>query len=272
MASISQARSRRNDGGSTATGSGGRLTRQDDKRLLEQYRRRPTARVREQIVERYTSVVEQVARSLSVRLPRHVDIQDLIHAGLWGLVRAIETFRPERGAEFLPFMRQRVRGAMLDELRTMDYLPRLFRWRQRQRERAVEALRAQLQRNPTDPEIADYLGISVDRLRGGFGAPTDVHRAGSRPAVGRFDEDRDPLEFVVDDSWQRPFDALAERDLIEKIRDSLQPIEWKVLQLHYLEGLSGKEVASRLRLSASRICQIHTRVLSRLKSRLASRS
>jgi RNA polymerase sigma factor for flagellar operon FliA len=208
-----------------------------------------------------------MARSLVARLPRCVDVQDLVHAGLWGLVQAIEKFRPERGTDFLPFMRQRVRGAMLDELRTMDYLPRLWRWRQRTREAAIEDLRARLHRDPTDAEIAEALGISEDRLRSDFNAPVDVHRPGSRAFGFGADED-DPLEVVVDDRWERPFDALAGREMIERIRTSLQPIEWEVLKLHYLEGLSGKEVAQRLRLSASRICQIHARVLSRLKTRL----
>lgn len=233
--------------------------------LLESYCRTRRVSVRDQLVERYRPYVEVVARKLAARLPRSVDEQDLVHAGIWGLLQAIENFEPERGRGFVPFMRWRVRGAMMDELRAMDYLPRLYRQRLRQLEDARERLQNELAREPSDAELADALGVSEAVMRRSYVVPT---QAPLRAADG--DESEEGLEWLADDV-ESPIEALDRQELLEKIEASLQPIEWKVLRMHYLEGKSGKDVARELRLSASRICQIHMRVLSRLKARLAGK-
>ncbi len=268
--------------GSGSTGNGatnGRVRKRraakgekSDEELLIKYRRNRSVKIRNSLIERHRTTVEDMARSLSLRLPRSVDVQDLVHAGTWGLMQSIENYREERGDRFSPFMRIRVRGAMLDELRNMDYLPRLYRARQRLREEAVVRLRAALDRDPSDAELADDLGVSESRLRRFFSLQSPVHNFPNRVA----DPDReagretDIIGLLADTEQEAPIEAINRRELIEKIESALQPIEWKVLRMHYLEGLTGREVASKLHLSASRICQIHGRVLSRLKSRLSS--
>lgn len=233
--------------------------------LVERYCRTRRASLRDELVEHYRPYVEVVARKLASRLPRSVDEQDLVHAGIWGLLQAIESFEPERGRGFVPFMRWRVRGAMMDELRAMDYVPRLYRHRLRQLEDARDRLQKELAREPSDAELADALGVPEGVMRRRYVVPT---QASPRSADG--EEFEEGLEWVADDV-ESPIEALDRQELLEKIETSLQPIEWKVLRMHYLEGKSGKEVARELRLSASRICQIHMRVLSRLKARLAGR-
>lgn len=236
-------------------------------RILARYRRKPTDALRDLLLDRHRQDVESMARSLAARLPRSVDIDDLVHAGMWGLMQAIDKFRSDRGVPFRPFMRPRVRGAMLDELRTMDFLPRLWRRRARALERAAAELRGVLGREPSDNELAARLGTSEAWLR----------RARTRVQEGPVDRQGDemggfgdPLEGLPDDHFENPAEALDRQDLLAKIQSSLQPVEWTVLRMHYLEGLSGKEVASRLQLSAARICQIHGKVLSRLKQRFAA--
>jgi RNA polymerase sigma factor for flagellar operon FliA len=226
--------------------------------------------LRNRLIERHRPSVEDMARGLRLRLPRSVDVQDLVHAGLWGLMQAIENYREERSDQFTPFMRIRVRGAMLDELRNMDYLPRLYRIRMRRREEAASRLRVELDRDPSDAEVAEDLGVSESRLRQFFSLRATVHNMPNRLADPERDEgtELDLLGSLADDGQEAPIEVLNRRELIEKIEAALQPIEWKVLRMHYLEGKTGKEVALALRLSASRICQIHGRVLSRLKSRL----
>ena len=230
--------------------------------LLQRYRRRPTAALRNRLIERYRGIVEGMARGLVARLPRSIDVQDLVHAGVWGLVQALDNFEPERGTQFVPFMRLRVRGAMLDELRFLDHTPRWHRRRNRAFDAAVAQLRVELGREPGDAEIAAALGISETTLRTRFG------RGGAMRA-GRGEEGGSALDLLVDETGENPIEALHRSELLLKIEQSLQPIEWTVLRLHYLEGQSGKQIARRLRLSASRVCQIHTRVLSRLKARLS---
>jgi RNA polymerase sigma factor for flagellar operon FliA len=235
---------------------------------LAQYRRRPTNRLRDALLERHRPEVESIARALAARLPRSVEVEDLVHAGMWGLMQAIEKFRAELGSPFRPFMRPRVRGAMLDELRNLDFLPRLWRRRARALDSATSELRAVLGREPNDHELAQRLGTSEAWLAR---ARTRVHE-GPIDFGGRFDSglEGDPLDAVPDEHLTSPIEQLDRQDLLAMIEASLQPVEWKVLQMHYFQGLSGKEVAQALRLSPARICQIHGTVLSRLKQRFAA--
>ena len=236
-------------------------------RLLVRYRGRRSVALRNQIIERCRPVVEAMARSLALRLPRCVDPQDLVHAGMWGLMQAIDKYRHERCDQFLAFMRIRARGAMLDELRAMDFLPRHHRRRLRQREDAMRRLRLQLAREPSDTEVAAELGVTLQALQQ---TSADGVLVGAGTANRDGDDLTDAMDRLADVSVESPIEAILRQELLAKIRQSLRPVEWKVLQMHYLEGLTGKEVARRLRLSASRICQIHLRVMDRLKERLAS--
>ncbi len=250
---------------SNGRGTGRRAREASTEDLLARLRRRPSVELRDQLIERHRSHVEAIARTMSARLPRSVDVDDLVHAGLWGLMRALDKFDPERGGDFVAFMRPRVRGAMIDELRTMDFLPRLYRHRLREREAAAVRLRGVLQREPSESEIAEELGVSESRLRADYMPSRERLRADAQQ-----EPTGDTIDSLPDDDLESPIDALNRQDLLAKIEQSLQPIEWTVLKMHYLDGMSGKEVARKLRLSASRICQIHVRVLSRLKHRLSS--
>jgi RNA polymerase sigma factor for flagellar operon FliA len=221
------------------------------------------------LIERYRGLVEGMARAIATRLPASVDVQDLIHAGIWGLMQSLDGFRPERGAHFVSFMRARVRGAMLDELRNLDHLPRLLRQRLRARDAATARLRSVLDREPSDAEVAEELGVSEAQFRQNFATLAGSSRAA--PVRRRGVDDVEPPGFEDElpaADREHPIENLYRQDLLAKIEASLQPIEWLVLRLHYLEGVSGKEIARRLRLSPSRICQIHGRVLSKLKAKL----
>ncbi len=231
--------------------------------LLRRYRLRGTASLRDRVVERHRTVVESMAHGLATRLPRSVDTQDLVHAGMWGLMQAIASYEPERCDQFQAFMRIRVRGAMLDELRNLDFVPRMLRRRLRERNEARSRLRMELEREPTGSELASALGITEVAL---------LRRC--EPLVWRImrgnegDPDEERCESLADEAIESPIDALLRQDLVDLIRSSLERVEWRVLQLHYLEGLNGKQIARRMRLSPSRICQIHGRVLDKLKAKL----
>lgn len=237
--------------------------RESTEELLQRYRRSGSRALLARVVERHRAVVETMAAGLATRLPPSVDARDLVHAGLWGLMQAIDSYQPALCDQFQAFMRIRVRGAMLDELRHMDFLPRLFRRRVRERNEVRARLRMELEREPTDSELASALGITEQALLRRC-EPTLV-RASRSDEAGE-----DQCDQLADEGLESPLEAITRQELIERIRGSLQPVEWKVLQLHYLEGLTGKQVARKLRLSASRICQIHGRVLDRLKARLSA--
>jgi RNA polymerase sigma factor for flagellar operon FliA len=251
-------------------GTAGTAQQAGTAQLLRRYRRTRSVVVRNLIVERYREVVESMARSMSMRLPRSVDLQDLVHAGMWGLMQAIDKFQLDRLDQFAGFVRIRVRGAMLDELRHLDFLPRLYRRRLRDRERAISRLRSRLMREPFEAEVAQELGVSLRRFVEAYGVRSRVPQQVSGASHPLGDGVADLMESVADEANESPIEAIHRQELLAKIRSSLLPVEWQVLQLHYLEGMSGKQVARRLRLSASRICQIHGRVLDRLKQRLAA--
>lgn len=235
--------------------------------LLERYRLRRSRAILDEVVERQRAVVESMAVTLANKLPRSVDVQDLAHAGMWGLMQAISSFEPERCNSFEAFMRQRVRGAMLDELRHMDFLPRLFRRQVRERDAARARLRMELEREPTNTELAEELGITEDAL---LKCPESKVM---RSVHWRETESEDEhFEHLPDDAVESPIEAITRQELLDLVRKHLEPIEWKVLKLHYLDGLTGRQVARRLRLSASRICQIHVAVLDRLKQELTARA
>lgn len=235
--------------------------------LLERYRLRRSRKVLDQIVELHRAGVESMARNLAARLPRSVDLQDLVHAGMWGLMQAISAYEPERCDSFHAFMRIRVRGAMLDELRHMDFLPRLYRRRVRERDQARARLRMELEREPTDGELAEALGITAEAL---LRCPQSKVLRSVNWREG--DADDDAFDHLEDDAVESPIDVLTRQDLLELVRRHLDPVEWKVLKLHYLDGLTGRQVAQRMRLSASRICQIRGQVLDRLKQELTARA
>jgi RNA polymerase sigma factor FliA len=243
---------------SATTRSSGESTEE----LLRRYRRSGAPTLMARVIERHQADVAAMASGLATRLPRSVDPQDLVHAGLQGLMQAIEVYEPDRCDQFSAFMRIRVRGAMLDELRQLDFVPRLARRRLRERDHVRAQLRMQLEREPTDSELAQALGITEEALARRF-EPVVLHSTAST------DGGDDQFEQLADDGVESPADALDRQELVARIEALLEPLEWKVLRLLYLEGLTGKQVARKVRLSPSRICQIHGRVLAALKSRLS---
>jgi len=243
--------------------------RMDVEDALRRYRHRKSSRLRDQVVAELHATVDSMARRLSSRLPPSVDLHDLVHAGVSGLIQAIENYDPQRCDQFAAFAKIRIRGAMLDELRSMDALPRPYRRRQREREAAVLRLRAELQREPSDAELAQALGVSLQDLQRLYAKQGEQHSA-----CGPIDDETgatDGMDLLADQAVEAPFELASQKELVAKIQESLDPIEWKVLQMHYLEGMTGRDIARRLRLSASRICQIHGRVLDRLKQQMADR-
>ena len=236
---------------------------------LRRYRRRKSPRLRDQVVAELHATVDAMARRLSSRLPPSVDLHDLVHAGVSGLIQAIENYDPALCDQFAAFAKIRIRGAMLDELRSMDSVPRPLRRRLREREAAAQQLRSELQREPSEAEVAAALGVSLADLQSRYS------QKGEQQAVGGTGDEEsgafDVMDSLADQGTELPIESASRQELVAKIQESLDPIEWKVLQMHYLEGMTGRDIARRLRLSASRICQIHGRVLDRLKQQMVER-
>ncbi|MBM7813394.1 RNA polymerase sigma factor for flagellar operon FliA [Saccharothrix algeriensis] len=230
--------------------------------------------LRDRLVLHYAPLVKYVAGRVGTGLPAHVDVADLIQSGIFGLVDAIEKFEPERGLKFETYAMQRIRGAILDDLRSQDWVPRSVRSRARDVERALERLGACLQRTPTDRELAAELKIGLGELRELYAqlqltsvvALDELIAAGRSAGAGASlaeslpDEDaEDPIATLVDqDSRRQLADAiaqLAERDRV-------------VVTLYYFENLTLAEIGKVLGVTESRVCQLHTRAVLRLRTKL----
>ena len=247
--------------------TGKRARGQEFASLWEAYRKRPADEERNLLVEAYQSLVREVVRRFASRLPRSVDRGDLQTAGSVGLISAIEGFDPSRGVRFESYCELRVKGALLDELRTQDWLPRPWRQRVEQRKRALEGLRAELGRTPADDEVASYLGLSLEDYLRIFGTGIPSAPTGSMP-VEDGDGDVAPLlDVVPDESCEPPGERLTRDELLHLVAQRLTEQEYRIVYLKYWEELPMREIGELTGLSESRVCKIHARLISRLRER-----
>ena len=203
---------------------------------------------------------------MSAGLPRSVDTGDLVSAGVFGLMNAIDKFDPDNGAKFETYAIPRIRGAILDGLRSLDWVPRSVRSRSRLVQDAIAKLEHELGRTPTDEEIAAELDITTDELEKWL---ADI----AAGAVGPLDHvamDNAPAE---SDALHQPGRAMEEGELREAMRAEISKLperEQAVLILYYDDGLTLAEIGEALGVTESRISQIHTKAVLQLRSRLAA--
>jgi len=250
---------------------------EEERTLWRRFRAAKTPELRETLIRRHIGLVRSVAGRLALRLPRHVSVDDLEGAGIPGLLAAVEAYDPEKDVDFAAYAQARIRGAILDELRALDPLPRSLRDKAKEIERAVLRLQQRLLRAPSDEEIAEALGIPLEvlhrvrhDLRGGLQVSLDAAWPGT-------DEDGDAEgggppepEGSVPDPWQAL--ALKERrTVLAGLIEQLPQNERTVLSLYHYEELTMKEIGSVLEVSESRVSQIHSAALLRIRNQLRGR-
>jgi RNA polymerase sigma factor FliA len=226
---------------------------------------------REEIVHKYLHLVKYVAGRISVNLPPNVEINDLINDGILGLIDAIEKYDDARGVKFETYAITRINGAILDALRSLDWVPRAVRQRARELERAHQELEVSLGRAPTDEDLANRLGISVRELH------TIVQRVRGT-AVLSLEEFLPnekgyeiPLIETLKDDESDVTGEVEQRELrLELVRavDALSTQERTVIRLYYFEGQTLKEIKGALGVSESRVSQIHAQAVIHLRQRL----
>lgn len=231
-----------------------------------QWREHEEPLAREWLVVHYASLVKFVAGRLSAGLPRSVDTADLVSAGVFGLMNAIDRFDPEQQVTFETYAVPRIRGAILDSLRALDWVPRSVRSRSRQIQDAISTLEHDLGRTPSDEEIASELGIEVTELEKWL---ADV-AAGS---VGPLDHVAMDAAAAESDLTTQPGAAIEASELREVMRreiGNLPEREQAVLVLYYEDGLTLAEIGEALGVTESRISQIHAKAVLQLRSRLSA--
>jgi RNA polymerase sigma factor for flagellar operon FliA len=248
---------------------------QDDTRALWQELRRTNSKsARDRLILTYAPLVKYVAGRLGSGLPAHVDEGDLVSYGLLGLIGAIERYDPDREIKFETYAMARIRGAIIDELRALDWVPRSVRSRAREIERAIGELESRLGRAPTDEEIAGKIGISVDELDESL---TDISRSSIAAldelwAVSGEGDEVALLDTIEDESGPRPDVQLDESETREALAEAISRLperESLVITLYYYEELTLREIGEVLGVTESRVSQLHTKAVLRLKARLA---
>jgi len=226
---------------------------------------------RDKLIMKYAPLVKNIVGRIAPRLPDHVSKDDLISAGIMGLMSALEKFDETRNVRFETYTRFRIRGAVLDELRSMDVVSRSARSKETKLEEAFEALLKEFGRHPTDEEVSDHLGISLEEYYKLLDEARGVCILSSDDLPPDYCEKygRDDVLEKIDRS--NPFSLLARSELKETLKnaiDSLPEKERLVLSLYYYDELTLKEIGLTLDLTESRICQIHSQAILRLRGGL----
>jgi RNA polymerase sigma factor for flagellar operon FliA len=248
---------------------------EDTHTLWLQYRKTRDQGIRDRLILTYAPLVKYVAGRLGSGLPAHVDEGDLVSYGLLGLIGAIERYDPERDVKFETYAIARIKGAIIDELRAMDWVPRSVRSRAREIERAIAELEKKLMRAPTDEEIAKKVGITVEELEQSL---TEI----SRSSIAALDElwtvsssggDQIALIDTIEDSdAPDPQGTLSQTEMKEAIGEAIARLperEKLVVTLYYYEELTLREIGEVLGVTESRVSQLHTKAILRLKARLS---
>jgi RNA polymerase sigma factor for flagellar operon FliA len=229
---------------------------------------------RERLVVAYSPLVKFVAGRLGAGLPSHVEDADLISYGLMGLIGSIERFEPERGIKFETFAMTRIRGAIIDELRSLDWVPRSVRARAREIEAAQAKLEHELQRAPTEEELAAKLGIDEEELRTSLLdiANSSVYALDELWTISDSSGDSvSLLDTISDPRADDPQESLATSEVKDRLTDGISSLperEQLVIALYYYENLTLREIGEVLGVTESRVSQLHTKAVMRLKSAL----
>ncbi|MCH5332329.1 MAG: FliA/WhiG family RNA polymerase sigma factor [Agathobacter sp.] len=241
----------------------------DKEKLWDEYCKKPSKELREQLIIEYSQLVKIVAGRLSMYLGHNVEYEDLVSYGIFGLIDAIDKFDLEKNVKFETYASLRIRGAILDQIRKMDWIPRTVRQRQRRMDEAIREIEMRTGRAATDDELAAELGLSEDELTS-WQAQMQVTNVVS---LNEFEENgSEPVVDSVSQSrFSQPEAVVEEEELKEMLVASLELLtekERRVVELYYYEDLTLKEISRLLEVSESRVSQLHTKALVKMRKKM----
>ena len=243
--------------------------------LWEHFKETGDTGTRERLILHYAPLVKYVAGRVGVGLPPNIEQADLVSYGIFGLIDAIEKFDIHRAIKFETYAISRIRGAIIDELRAIDWIPRSVRYKAREVERAYATLEGELRRTPTEAEVAERLGIKLDDLHHIFSQVSYVNVVALDELLTVGGEKGDKLSLVdtlEDTKAEDPvtaFEAEETKFLLARAINQLPEREKIVVTLYYYEGLTLAEIGRVLGVTESRICQMHTKAVLQLRAKLA---
>lgn len=246
--------------------------------LWEDYKRVGSNEARDKLIVHYSPLVKYVAGRVSTGLPANIEQADLVSYGIFGLIDAIDKFELDRGIKFETYAISRIKGAIIDELRAIDWVPRSVRFKAREVERALSKLESQLRRTPSDKEIADEMGISTNDLRNIYSQVSFVSLVALDEfmSAGSDKGDRvsllDTLEDVGAEDPVSAFEVEEMKTILAGAINRLSEREKLVVTLYYYEGMTLNEIGRVLGVTESRVCQMHTKAVMQLRTRIAELS
>ena len=229
--------------------------------------------LRNRLIERYMPLVKYNGERIWSRLPDGVELDDLISAGVFGLMDAIDAFDMSRGVKFETYCVPRIRGAMLDELRTMDWVPRLVRSKASKLGEAMRTLQARHGRTPTAQELSEHMGISVQEVEKMQSDANAVNLVSLNKKWYETDSYKDvsEIDILEDKRGEDPTKRIQKNDLMRLVTKGLNRNERLIMILYYYEELTMKEIGATLELSESRVSQMHSNIVQRLQIQLGKR-
>jgi RNA polymerase sigma factor for flagellar operon FliA len=215
-------------------------------------------------------LVKFIAHRISARLPAHVEVDDLINSGILGLLDAVKKFEPDRNVKFKTYAEQRIRGAILDGLRDLDWVPRSLRRKKKDIEAAYHLLEQRQGRAATDEEVAAHLGMSLEDLQRSLDELKGV-TLGTFMDAGEGSDGENLISFVPDPDGEDPHILLQATEVRNLLKDAVERLPSKerfVVQLYYFDELTMKEIGTLLNITESRVSQLHTKSMLRLRGKL----
>ena len=241
----------------------------DKEKLWQEYIKKPTPELREQLIIEYAQLVKLVAGRLSMYLGHNVEYEDLVSYGIFGLIDAIDKFDAEKNVKFETYASLRIRGAILDQIRKMDWIPRTVRQRQRKIDDAIKQVEMRTGKTASDEDIAREIGISDEEL----GTWQSQLKVTNVVSLSEFEETGpEPVMDATHNShFAQPEDVVQEEELKQMLIDSLELLtekERRVVELYYYEEMTLKEISRILEVSESRISQLHTKALVKMRKKI----
>ena len=241
----------------------------DKDKLWMEYKSNPTQEIREQLIIEYAQLVKIVAGRLSMYLGYNVEYDDLVSYGIFGLIDAIDKFDCDKNVKFETYASLRIRGSILDQIRKMDWIPRTVRQKQKKIDEAIKQIEMKTGNTATDEEIACELGITVDE----FGIWQSQLKVTNIVSLNEFEETGpEPVMDATHNShFAEPEDVVTENELKQMLIESLDLLtekERKVIELYYYEDLTLKEISQVLEVTESRVSQLHTKALVKMRKKM----
>ena len=245
--------------------------------LWKEYKEQGSKTAKDKLLAEYTSLVKYTAQRIAVNLPKSVELGDLIGSGVMGLIKAVETFDPSLGFKFETFATHKIRGAILDELRALDWVPRSIRQKSKSLQGVYAKLENKLGRIPYDDEVAQEMGLSIsefESLLSQVAPATIVSLEDTLPQKGGDAKSLTLIDTVEDPSGTDPLKELGYQEVKRILKETISALPEKeklVVALYHYEELTLKEIGEVLGITESRVSQVHSKAMLKLRGRLLSR-